>query len=362
MKDHSEDYGTVLKQSFCRGEEQALKDLLEMYFGEIWANINMYQLDIQTDALFNLEIELMRDAHEFCESSESVALWLRKKFRERLRALGGKTTAFDETYMTPKEEQHQDIHNVKPTAVGKSAEEKTNSLYILNLLHRFFLPSLSPIEQVLFEVKKIHGLKGKNGIFQVAHFFANTVTMGHPQLKSVLKKEKTLYEPLISEFFTNHAKAAFTKYGDSNAQSLQSFLENLPIDRSTLKKGFHRFDMHLFRQYAHFEKKLKETKNLSLLERAIFFINEYSKLENNTEIWVQVNLIAGQSEPLKKIITALGIWEEKISEADSSLRNKNIQLRFKMNKKFVEKIDHLFQKIQDQIETNLNREVKWKTK
>lgn len=186
-------YQNVVDDTLFRNIVKSFKNHVDLFSKEQQSSI-IYQLSnyavvrmkanqksfqcIQTDALFNLETELIRDAREFCESSEPVAVWLRKRFRERLRALGGRNREFDEAYMTPKKGNNQDSYSIS-TAVDKPAEDKIKYLYILNLLRYVFLPTLSPVEQVLFEVKRIHGLKGKNGIFQVAHFFANTATIGH---------------------------------------------------------------------------------------------------------------------------------------------------------------------------------------
>ena len=257
MKYYTENELQSLKTSLCNGNKEVIRTLSQLFFPEIWANILLGELDEKADALISLEIEMQNDLATFCKSQMPVEAYLRSKWQSKLRAIRKRTISYDETYMQSKlsEPIEENNHN------GKKEQYYP---------FKHLLASLDPIERMLFEVKYIQELNGKNGVFQVTYFLLNAASIGNPLIHDLLIKNNDLYEPLIREFLIQQAKNAFTTETNNKDESLLELLQKLPISRSQLKKVFHSYEMKVFRMLNTFRKKMKE------IDFFDFFINQFS--------------------------------------------------------------------------------------
>lgn len=349
MKGILESEHTVLKAAVCNGEQDAIRALTSYYFAEIWANMLLGEIDEQADALISLEIDLQNDLSDFCKSTQPVEQYLRKRWKEKLVGFRKRTLAFDEAFMSTQK-------------VGKDIVQDTpNPKDIVSLFpHHYFLSSLSPVLRVIFETKYFQGLNGRNGLFQVAHFLLNAATIGDSQLSETLKSIDGLYEPLIPDFLTDKAKAVFTNQVSDRSESLKHLLEHLPTKRLSLKKAFHAYDMKVFRSHNQFKEKLATIRELNILEQTFILINDYLKIEDLIEFWVQLNVDSLREPHLRKALDQADLLEERIQQKHRDWRSKAIIKNIKLGKKRIEAIQQNIENIQQNIAQQLNQNIHWK--
>jgi len=349
MKGISESKPAILKAAVCKGEQDAIRALTSYYFAEIWANMLLGNMDEQADALISLEIDLQRDVQDFCKSKEPVDEYLRKQWKKKLVGFRKRMLSFDGDYMGGQEMESQQKDTSNPNFDPN------------NFSYRYFISSLGPVLRMLFETKYMLGLNGKNGLFQVSHFLLNAAVAGHPMLSDTLKEVDDLYEPLIADFLIRKAKAAFTNQVSDHSENIDHLLQNLPAKRIVLKKAFHRYDMKIFRSLNQFKTKLANIKELSSLEQAFILINDYLKIEDSIEFWVQLNIDSQQHPGLQKELSNVQLADDRILKKHLHWRRKAIIKNISLKKNHIESITKTIQDLQYNINQQLNQNIHWKT-
>ena len=224
---------------------------------------------------------------------------------------------------------------------------------------RHLLAAMGPIEKMLFDVKYLQELNGKNGVFQVAYFLLNAASFGNPDLVKLLQEKEALYEPMISEFLIRQAKNAFTNQQKPNEESLVELLQHLPINRDQLKKAFHASEMRAFRMFTNFKKKQAQLEALNELEKAFVLINDYRKLEHVVEFWTLLNSDAQDYPELKKALKEKALLDKGFNAKHVNLSGANIVKKRSIGKK---QLALLYQKIvdvQQQIDSKIQNKILW---
>lgn len=349
MKHFTEKKIQSLKTLLCEGDKEAVRILSEYFFPEIWANLQEGTIDEQTDALINLEIDLWNNRLDFCQSDEPVEFYLRKKWKQKLAAIRKVNRPFDEKYMGDP--------TVDETPIP---DESVNVQRVSIYPYQHLLAALDPIERMLFEAKYFQNLNGKNGLFQVTHFLLNAAAIGNPPLRELLEEKAVLHEPLIENFLITQAKNAFTNQVDKGEETLLSLLQHLPMKRSQLKDAFHNKEMKVFRINNAFKVKSKLIKELSKMEQAFVWINEYRKYDHIVLFWACLNIDAQIDPELKEALIKHQLFENGFLKKHLTLSGHSITKKLLLGKKRIQFVETKVKAIQQQINIKIQKKIQWK--
>ncbi|MFT4667698.1 MAG: hypothetical protein ACI9RM_002255 [Ulvibacter sp.] len=344
----------ILKSAFCSGESDALDSIFSICFPELFIMVSKGSLDEQAMELYILKEIIKNEPTSFCESKDSVTLYLRKKWRSQLGQYRSGEISFDEAYMSPEEESGGREHSADKTE--------------LPLAYQYFLAALSPLNRLLFEVKYAQELENRNGYFYIFQFLLNTSSIGNDEITKTLQKEAILVEPMISTFLLDKAMSLFiAKHQVKIPGDLTSILKLLPRKNKTEKADFiricHRTEVHLNRVFKNFKKEWKWFTDFSPLETALYFLNKYSDTEHHIEIWVRLNLDAINNSELRTDMNKMKLLDKHnlILKKHGSLRRKIILKRLSINKGEEQKIIQIIEDLQNEIDKKIKKTVIWKT-
>ena len=318
-----------LKDELCTGRNEAIDELLQHCFPEIFANLICGMDEDKVNALVLIKRKIYERLDEICQSDEPIELFLKSLFNKELVGIRKKHLSLDESFMSPF--HLENTHDVAP--------KKEIPIPV-----KYFLSAFSPEQRILYEVKYTHGLQRKKGVFLIATFFLNAAAFGNDEIKKFLAEKPILHEPAIYNFFLNKMKNTYL--ANMNKYEIGTFhglMQNINMRNQSnikeIKKAWHQTNMWIFRRHKDFIKKIEKLEKFPFLQQVLLSLQYFLKITDPIQIWQYLNYEAQSNETLKSELKKIKLPFHRINKNNLSLCRDNIIKKYELNKKEIIKIE-----------------------
>ncbi|MGK0363968.1 MAG: hypothetical protein ACI85O_001022, partial [Saprospiraceae bacterium] len=218
-----------LKDDFCAGNKNVIWKILEAYFSQASLNLIFYnntltntQFTQLTGEVFQLmAFHVQENPTEFCEEKESSKNYLEKLFKAKLKQVRKENRTFGISF----EEEYMGNDHTSPS-FGEEEEESFSPQNFSSETH-FFVRSLTPLEEVIFNVKFVKSWEGKNNILHLVAFLLNTHRLTNQSLETQLAHHQELSLPLIQDWFEQVLEKSFLANSKHQPQPWEFFCDSI---------------------------------------------------------------------------------------------------------------------------------------